>query len=82
MHFFSAGNARFLLILQAPAFRAFPLDILGPVNGLFIAKMMGLSALAGSLATCLVVKHLSFISAQTVHTQTDSAFSALEPALR
>ena len=48
-----------------------PLDMLGPVDGLFIAKL-GLSALAGSLATYLAVKR-PVSSAQTVHTQTEAA---------
>ena len=59
---------------------SFPLDTLGPINGLFIAKMMGLSALAISLATYLAVKnhHPFFNSAQTVHTQTDDTENAVD----
>ena len=57
----------------------------GPSNkGFFIAQMMGLSALAGSLATYLAVKkdsdYLFFFN--TLGSQTKaSAFSALEPAV-
>ena len=57
----------------------------GPSNkGFFIAQMMGLSALAGSLATYLAVKKDSYYPFffNTLGSQTKaSAFSALEPAV-
>ena len=81
-NFFSAGNALFLGSRSSSSSSSFPFDILGQINGLFIAKMMGLSALGGLLATYLAVNkhHPSFNSAQsqTVDTQTDSAENALE----
>ena len=60
----------------------------GPSNkGFFIAQMMGLSALAGSLATYLVVKKDSYYpfffnsAPWTLGSQTKaSAFSVLEPS--
>ena len=57
----------------------------GPSNkGFFIAQMMGLSALAGSLATYLAVKRDSYYPFlfNTLGSQTKaSAFSALEQAV-
>ena len=53
-------------------------------KGFFIAQMMGLSALAGSLATYLAVKKDSYYQFlfNTLGSQTKaSAFSALEPAV-